>query len=202
MLVELTYGRQPVGSRPSAPRAPGPIDRTRNGQVPESPSPAGDSGRDRAVLALVRPAEIRDMRAVAPLVNRFAEWNLMLAKSDDQLMRAFREFLVAVDEEDKLVGCGALRIYSEELAEIVSLAVDESYQGSGVGRDIVEGLVAEARALGIRSVFALTLRESFFHRLGFATVPKELFPLKVWADCRSCPKLHACDEIAVVKQLA
>lgn len=142
------------------------------------------------------------MRAVGLLVNQFAERNLMLAKSDDQLMRSFREFLVAVDEADTVIGCGALRIYSEDLAEIVSLAVAEGQQGAGIGRCIVDGLVEEGRALGIRSVFALTLKESFFHRLGFATVPKELFPLKVWADCRSCPKLHACDEIAVVKQLA
>ena len=42
----------------------------------------------------------------------------------------------------------------------------------------------------------------FRHRLGFRTVPKELFPLKVWADCRMCPKLHACDEIAVALELA
>jgi len=41
----------------------------------------------------------------------------------------------------------------------------------------------------------------FFHKQGYRTVPKELFPLKVWSDCRACPKLHACDEIAVVKEL-
>jgi amino-acid N-acetyltransferase len=154
-----------------------------------------------SLTARVRRAEIRDMQAVAPLINRFAERNLMLAKSDDQLVRTFREFLVAEDEQGRIVGCGALRVYSADLAEIISLAVDESHQGSGIGRRIVDGLVEEATSLGIRNVFALTLREGFFHRIGFVTVPKELFPLKVWADCRACPKLHACDEIAVVKEL-
>jgi hypothetical protein len=28
-----------------------------------------------------------------------------------------------------------------------------------------------------------------------------MFPLKVWADCRGCAKLEACDEIAVVKEV-
>jgi hypothetical protein len=57
------------------------------------------------------------------------------------------------------------------------------------------------RSLEIRTVFALTLQEGFFHRLGFRTVPRETFPLEVWADCRGCEKLHACNEIAVAKDL-
>ena len=62
-------------------------------------------------------------------------------------------------------------------------------------------LVEDAETLGIESVFALTLRDGFFNRLGFRTVAKEMFPAKVWSDCRQCPKLHACDEIAVVKEV-
>lgn len=161
-------------------------------------------GPSRSALAgtvTVRPARIGDMREVEPLVNGFARRNLMLPKTADQLARLFREFVVAVDQEERVVGCGALRIYSESLAEIASLAVDERLQGAGIGRRIVEGLLHEARSLELRVVFALTLQEPFFHRLGFRTVPKESFPLKVWADCRSCPKLHACDEIAVARDV-
>jgi amino-acid N-acetyltransferase len=166
-------------------------------------SPGGSSAPELPLAARmsVRPATIRDMKEVAPLINRFAGRNLMLAKTDDQLVRSFREFLVAVDPEGSVMACGALRIYSQDLAEIVSLAVDEAYHGAGIGRQIVEGLLDDARALGIRTVFALTLQEGFFLRLGFSIVPKELFPVKVWADCRSCPKLHACDETAVARQL-
>jgi amino-acid N-acetyltransferase len=79
--------------------------------------------------------------------------------------------------------------------------VTEEAHGLGVGGRIVERLVDDARALELYTVFALTLRDNFFHRLGFRTVPKEDFPLKVWADCRSCPKLHACDEIAVAMEI-
>jgi amino-acid N-acetyltransferase len=171
--------------------------------TPLRPATSGSSRRGAIApeKVAVRPATIRDMKEVAPLINRFAGRNLMLAKTDDQLVRTFREFLVAVDPDGTIVGCGALRIYSEDLAEVISLAVDETFHGGGIGRKIVEGLLDDARALEIRTVFALTLREGFFHRLGFSTVPKELFPLKVWADCRSCPKLHACDETAVARQL-
>lgn len=149
----------------------------------------------------VRPARIADMRQVEPLINGFAARDLMLPKTPDQLLRNFREFAVAETAAGDLVGCGALRVYSQELAEIVSLAVQPRAHGAGVGGRLVQHLVEDARGLGIQTVFALTLRDGFFHRLGFRTVAKERFPLKVWADCRTCPKLHACDEIAVALQL-
>jgi len=146
---------------------------------------------------VVRRARIADMQHVEPLINHFAAQNLMLPKTTEQLVRNFREFLVAEDASGRIVGCGALRVFSGTLAEIVSLAVHESAHGTGVGGEVVERLLDDARDLGLTTVFALTLRDGFFHRLGFRTVPKEMFPLKVWADCRNCPKLHACDEIAV-----
>ena len=149
----------------------------------------------------IRTARISDMRQVEALVNGFARDNLMLPKTYDQLARLFREFVVAVDGEERVLGCGALRVYNQELAEIASLAVDESAHGAGIGRRIVERLIEEARALGLQTVFALTLQEAFFRRLGFAVVPRENFPGKVWADCRNCPKLHACDEIAVALEV-
>jgi amino-acid N-acetyltransferase len=149
----------------------------------------------------VRPARIADMLRVEPLINRFAADGLMLPKTPEQLARNFREFVVAFDDDGTLLGCGALRVYTPQLAEIVSLAVDDAAHGRGVGRGLVDALVEDARLLGIGTVFALTLQDVFFHRLGFRTVPKQLFPPKVWADCRTCSKLHACDEIAVVKEL-
>lgn len=155
----------------------------------------------RQPVVTLRPARISDMRQVEPLIASFARDNLMLPKSPEQLARNFREFVVAVDAEDRIIACGALRVYNETLAEVASLAVDESAHGMGIGRRVVERLLSEARELGLRTVFALTLQELFFHRLGFRTVTKETFPLKVWADCRACPKLHACDEIAVAVEL-
>lgn len=141
------------------------------------------------------------MLCVEPLISRFAAQGLMLPKTVEQLTRNFREFVVAFDDDGTLLGCGALRVYTPQLAEIVSLAVDDAAHGRGVGRRLVEALVEQARLLGIGTVFALTLQDVFFHRIGFRTVPKQMFPPKVWADCRTCSKLHACDEIAVVMEI-
>jgi amino-acid N-acetyltransferase len=156
---------------------------------------------DTTAPVYIRPATIADMLQVEPLINGFAAQNLMLPKTREQLVRLFREFVVAADEHGRVVGCGGLRIFSPTLAEIISLAVAPETQGLGLGGRIVERLVEDAETLGIESVFALTLRDGFFNRLGFRTVAKEMFPAKVWSDCRQCPKLHACDEIAVVKEV-
>jgi amino-acid N-acetyltransferase len=149
----------------------------------------------------VRPAVVADMLKVEPLINGFAERGLMLHKSLVVLSRNFREFVVAEDGEGNILGCAALRVYTPQLAELGSLAVSEAAHGLGVGRRLVAAIEVEAQKLGIGTVFALTLQEIFFHKQGYRTVPKEMFPLKVWADCKGCSKLHACDEIAVVKEV-
>lgn len=158
------------------------------------------AGRAHAGAVTVRRARVADMLQVEPLINGFAKQELMLPKTVEQLSRNFREFVVA-EHNGKIIGCAALRVYTPQLAELGSLAVSEAAHGLGVGRKLVAAVEAEAEAHGIGTVFALTLQDVFFHKQGYRTVPKELFPLKVWSDCRACPKLHACDEIAVVKEL-
>lgn len=149
---------------------------------------------------VVRAANVADMAQVEPLINTFAKKDLMLPKTLEQLSRNFREFVVA-EIDGRIIGCAALRVYTPQLAELGSLAVSEAAHGLGVGRKLVAAIEDQAALHGIGTVFALTLQDVFFHKSGYRTVPKEMFPLKVWADCRQCPKLHACDEIAVVKEL-
>jgi amino-acid N-acetyltransferase len=149
----------------------------------------------------VRTARLSDVVQIEALINHFADLQLMLHKTTVQLSRTFREFVVALDPAGQLLGCAALRVYTPQLAELASLAVDERAHGMGVGRKLVAAVEAEAEAHGIGTVFALTLQDVFFHKQGYRTVPKEMFPLKVWADCRGCAKLEKCDEIAVVKEL-
>ena len=99
------------------------------------------------------------------------------------------------------IGSAALRVYGPQLAELSALAVDERAHGRGVGRALVEAIIEQAAELGIRTVFALTLEDGFFHRLGFRTVRKELFPQKIAADCVGCAKRHACPEITVARMI-
>jgi len=124
----------------------------------------------------------------------------MLFKSYAQLYEGLRDFGVC-EVDGRVAGCVGLTIVWADLAEIRSLAVEDEFRGRGIGRQLVEWAVEEARRLGIRRLFALTYEQVFFAKLGFEVVPKESLPLKVWSDCVRCPKRNGCDEIAVVRVL-
>lgn len=136
------------------------------------------------------------------IINDAAEFGLMLPKSLAVLYENLREFHVVEDEDShEIVGVGGLSIIWANLAEVVSLAVAPSQRGKGLGRQLVEACLDEARQLGVRKVMSLTYERQFFERLGFAVVDRQELPLKVWADCVRCPKNEACDEIAMIRVL-
>ncbi len=149
---------------------------------------------------VIRTAGLGDAREIHALLEGFAARGLLLPRTLDQVCRTIRDFVVAV-EAGRIVGCGALKIYSETLAEVGALAVAEDRHGAGIGSRIVRALDAEAWALGIRRLFALTLQESFFHRLGFRTVHVSEFPEKIARDCAVCDRRTDCIEIAVAREV-
>ena len=124
----------------------------------------------------------------------------MLFRSLADIYENLQTFLVA-EVDTTVVGCCALEVVWADLAEIKSLAADPSHRNKGIGKALVAAAVEQARCLGVPRVFALTLEEEFFVRLGFDTVDMEKLPMKVWSDCARCPKQQNCDEIAVLKSL-
>lgn len=152
-------------------------------------------------LATVRPATLADVPALASLMAPYIATGDLLPRGEYDLCRHLKEYVVAQAPDGSVIGCGALKLYSPTLAEVAGLAVRADRQGMGVGRAIVEALVAEARTLGLAEVFALTRQPRFFLRLGFEPTEKAHFPLKVWADCTRCSRREACDEVAVSRAL-
>ncbi len=125
----------------------------------------------------------------------------LLPRSDYDLCRHIKEYVIAQAPDGTIVGCASLKIYSRELAEVAAVAVAPAHQGTGVGRALVEALLIEARDAGLSEVLALTRKPAFFLKLGFLPSDKEHFPLKVWADCARCERQNCCDEVAVVLTL-
>ena len=149
----------------------------------------------------IRKAKLTDVPDIHRLVNHYAEERIMLPRTLTDLYENVWEFTVVAEEEDKLVGCGALKLYNQDVAEIRSLCVDETRKSKGVGRQIMEELLNEAEAFGLKTVFALTTSPGFFERLGFHEVPRERFPTKVWRDCLRCDRYTVCNEKAVTLEL-
>jgi amino-acid N-acetyltransferase len=148
----------------------------------------------------VRKAAMRDIAPILHLINGYAARGIMLARTEFEMSEAIRDFSVAT-LDGELLGCGALHFYSPTIAEIRSLAVHEHAKTHGVGRKLVEALVAEAEQYELHAVFAFTYVDEFFRRVGFEVVERGALPLKAWKDCVRCPKFQQCDEIAVLRIL-
>ncbi len=161
--------------------------------MPSQPRAAGEP--------IIRRAHVDDVEQMASLINGYAAQGLMLPKTEAQLYNNLRDFIVA-DVDGSVVGCAGLKITWRNLAEIVSLAVAQEWQGRGLGRGLCEPLIEDARALSIPTVFTLTYQVAFFAKLGFELVAKTTLSQKVWQDCQFCPKQECCDEIAMILRLS
>ncbi|BAD41874.1 N-acetyltransferase [Symbiobacterium thermophilum] len=150
---------------------------------------------------LFRKAVMADIPAAHEIINGYAAQGLMLRRPLMMLYESVRDFTVAVDDDGQVLGVAALHIMWRDLAEIRSLAVRPGLTRRGVGRGLVEQLLEEARALGLKRIFALTYQPGFFAKCGFEVVPKESLPQKVWKECVYCDKFHNCDEIAMMRLL-
>ena len=148
----------------------------------------------------IRSAKISDARDIYSLINFYAEEDKMLFRSMADIYENLQSFTVA-ELDGRVVGCCVLHIVWSDLAEIESLAVDQTSKGRGVGKKLVSEAVKHARQLGIPRVFALTLAPEFFEKLDFKIIEKDLLPMKVWSDCAKCPKQQNCDETAVIYSL-
>ncbi len=146
----------------------------------------------------IRPARMSDVRPIHAMLSHFAGKSLMLPRSVSSLYDHLRDFVV-YEEDEQIFGICALHICWDNLAEIRSLAVDESRQKAGIGRLLVESCLDEAASLEIGQVFVLTYQAAFFRRLGFQDTDKQNLPHKIWSDCLHCPKFPDCDEDALIR---
>lgn len=142
------------------------------------------------------------MPAICDLIRTFADRKLMIRRSLGELYESIREFFVAVDEQGTVIGCAALHVFWEDLAELKCLAVSEASQRGGVGRALVEACREAAEALEIRTIFTLTYVAEFFERCGYRQIDKAELPHKIWNECVRCPLFPSCHEIALVRPVA
>lgn len=128
---------------------------------------------DQPASPRIRPARPSDVRAIRALVEPYADRRILIAKEMVAYYESVQEFLVVDEgtpEVPAVVGCGALHVMWEDLAEIRTLAVSSERLGAGLGHTIVERLLDRAREMGLRRVFCLTFEVDFFARHGFQEI--------------------------------
>ena len=117
----------------------------------------------------IRPARTNDIKGIRQLIDSYAPQGRLLSKETVTLNESVQEFTVAVEGE-QVVGCGALHVLWEDLAEVRTVAVAENLRGKGVGHQILDSIIDRAQSLGVKRIFCLTFETKFFGSHGFEVI--------------------------------
>ncbi len=145
-----------------------------------------------------RRATLPDGEYVHALISTYSGDGTLLPRTLPEVCENIRDFVVLL-EHRAIIGCGALHLYGTHLAEIRSITVSPAVQGRGGGGLLVKALLDEAKRHRVKCICLFTRRPDFFSRQGFAIARREDLPDKLYKDCHVCPRLHRCDEVAMVR---
>ncbi|MHB1172802.1 MAG: amino-acid N-acetyltransferase [Lacisediminihabitans sp.] len=135
----------------------------------------------------VRPARTSDVPLIQALVEPLVQQRILLGKDSVVFYEAIQEFRVAEDSAGRPIGCGALHVMWQDLAEVRTLAVLPEWLHKGVGHALLERLEADAIALGLGRLFCLTFEVEFFSRHGFEPMSDEVIDPEVYAELVRSP---------------
>jgi amino-acid N-acetyltransferase len=153
----------------------------------------------------VRPAKSEDVPLIFENIGYWAGQGKMLVRPMQNIFENLRDFFVAEIETPtgkEFAGNGAIHILWGDIAEVRGLAVRPDIMTKGVGKELVKACEAEARRIGIPTLFAWTYSVGFFEKCGFTLIDKskDLHP-RVWSECLRCPFFVGCNENGVAKRL-
>ena len=145
-----------------------------------------------------REAVLPDAEHIHRLISAYSGDGTLLPRNFAEICENVRDFVV-LEHRKRIVGCGALHLYGQHLAEIRSITVQPEHQGSGGGKKLVKALMQQAEKHRVTCICLFTRTPEFFAHLGFLLAKREDLPDKIHKDCWVCPRLHCCDEVAMVR---
>jgi amino-acid N-acetyltransferase len=148
-------------------------------------------------LLHARKAQLHDARAIHHLIDNFTHDNTLLSRSYAEICENIHTFTIVESSAGHFIGCAALHVYGQHLAEIRSIVVNPKIQKTGAGSLLVRALLDQAKVRGIRCVCLFTRIPTFFQHFSFRVVERQTLPDKVNKDCVHCTRRNACDEIAM-----
>lgn len=117
----------------------------------------------------IRAAKSTDVKGIRKLIDTYAPQRRLLSKETVTLYESVQEFTVGIDNGE-VIGCGALHVLWEDLAEVRTVAVAEKYRGQGIGHRILDAIIERGREIGVKRIFCLTFETDFFGRHGFEEI--------------------------------
>ena len=118
---------------------------------------------------IIRPAKTSDIKRIREMIDEYALQRRLLSKETVTLYEDVQEFTVA-ELYVEVVGCGALHILWEDLAEVRTMAVQEGLRKQGIGHMILDRIITRAIEIGVKRLFCLTFETDFFAKHGFAPI--------------------------------
>ncbi len=159
--------------------------------------------RQSAAYVRTHKARLQDAQDIYDLVNSLSGDGTLLRRSYAEICENIRDFTVVVratpEGESTFLGCGALHLYGPHLAEIRSIVVKPEFRGLGAGDELLEALIAEGEEHKVVTLCLFTRIPDYFSHLGFRVAERNAMPDKIYKDCQTCPRLYACDEVAMVR---
>lgn len=151
----------------------------------------------KATSLRTRKALLHDAHAIHRLIESCTHDNTLLHRSYAEICENIQTFFVVETGTGQFLGCAALHVYGQHLAEIRSIVVNPEIKRHGAGSLLVHALLNQAEASGIKCVCLFTRVPGFFERLNFRFVEHQSLRDKVMKDCIRCARRNACDEIAM-----
>jgi amino-acid N-acetyltransferase len=145
-----------------------------------------------------REAILPDAERIHEMISAYSGDGTLLPRNFAEICENVRDFVV-LENRGRIIGCGALHLYGQHLAEIRSITVDPAQQGHGGGKQLVQALLEEAEKHGVSCICLFTRKPEFFAQMGFSMAQREDLPDKIHKDCCVCPRYHSCDEFAMVR---
>ena len=150
-----------------------------NFPIPSGPALSLARAKTSAPPAMVRRALRGDAPQILELVAQYAAQGLMLPRTLDEIAARIDSYVVATDENRRVIACAALEEYSPSLAEVSSVAVAPAHHGEGLGSQVVLGIERLARSRDIEELFALSLTDNFFLSLSYKPTTISRYPEKL-----------------------
>jgi amino-acid N-acetyltransferase len=150
-----------------------------------------------AIPLQTRKAQLQDARSIHQLIHSFTHDGTLLPRRYAEICANIDTFTIVETGSRQFIGCAALHVYGQHLAEIRSIVVHPDTKRRGAGSLLVHALLDQAQASGIKCVCLFTRIPGFFEHFHFRIAEHQALPDKALKDCVHCARRNACDEIAM-----
>ena len=113
----------------------------------------------------LRPAQESEFRTIKDLIH---------STGINPMGLDWKRFIVAVNDQDQVLGVGQIKPHGEEVLELASIAVYPEYRSQGIARAIIEHLLRDSpRPLYLTCISSLG---PLYEKFGFQPISREEMP--------------------------